>query len=275
MDDKEHYKALRTLETLIVQEEGAIRLLSMTMKIKCQIELREHDDATVTCVKMASMFEQINLENQPTTVMNELHDEIKLLVERFIKINIDSSLFLQRCRFDLIIRFFKEKTRLLKLQNIGFKKQKIAEELMKQNKRIDFKLQYPLVDKILKEMQRIDNVNFKVKCESIAWFLKCYGFCCNKAADYDKSIEIHKQAILLMESTFGDDANQYKVLGHCYNNLGGACENSNKLVEAKRCYDTALNIYNQAKDWTGVQQKVGRILLATDNSQRVKDRIQT
>ena len=162
MDDKEHYKALRTLETLIVQEEGAIRLLSMTMKIKCQIELREHDHATVTCVEMASMFEQIYLQNQQTTVMNELHDEIKLIVERFIKINIDSSLFLQRCRFDLIIRFFNEKTRLLKLQNIGFEMQKIAEELMKQNKRIDFKLQYPLMDKVLKEMQRIGDVNFKV-----------------------------------------------------------------------------------------------------------------
>ena len=134
MEDKEHYKALRTLETLIVQEEGATRLLSMTMKIKCQIELDDNDNATVTCVEMVSMFEQINLENQSTTVMNELHDEIKLLVGRFIQINIDSSLLLQRCRFDLIVGFFNGKTRLLKLRDIGFEMQKIAMELTKQNK---------------------------------------------------------------------------------------------------------------------------------------------
>ena len=131
MDDKEHYKALRTLETLIVQEEGATRLLSMTVKTKCQIELGDNDNPTVTCVEMASMFEQINLKNQPTTIMNELHDEIKLLVERFVKINIDSSLLLQSCRFDLIIGFFNGKTRLLKLRDIGGEMQHIAMEMNK------------------------------------------------------------------------------------------------------------------------------------------------
>ena len=263
MDDKEHYKALRTLETLIVQEEGAIRLLSITMKIKCQIELGDNDNATVTCVEMASMFEQINLKNQPTMVMNELHDEIKMLVERFIKINIDSSLFLQTCRFDLIIGFFNGKTRLLKLRDIGGEMQKIAVELTKQNKRIDFKEQYPIMDKVLKEMQRIGDVDLKVKCESIAWFLKLYGVCCNKAADYDKSIEIHKQAISLLESTFGDNANYFQVLGLCYNNLGAAYENLNKLVEAKQYYKTAVKVKKQVKDWNDESKKMESILFTS------------
>ena len=153
MDDKEHYKALRTLETLIVQEEGATRLLSMTMKIKCQIELSDNNNATITCVEMVSMFKQINLQNQPTTVMNKLHDEIKLLVKRFVKINVDSSLLLQSCRFDLTNDFFNGKTRLLKLRDIGFEMQKIAMELNKQNKRIDFKEHILVMDKIFKKMQ--------------------------------------------------------------------------------------------------------------------------
>ena len=214
MDDKEHYKALRTLETLIVQEEGATRLLSMTVKIKCQIELGDNDNATVTCVEIASMFEQINLQNQTTTIMNELHDEMKLLVERFVKINIDSSLLLQSCRFDLIVGFFNGKTRLLKLRDIECEMQDIAMELNKQNKCIDFKEQYPLVDKILKEMQRIGDVDLKVKSESIAWFIKLYGYCCNEVADYDKSIEIHKQAISLMECTIAHSVTM-RVITEC------------------------------------------------------------
>ena len=231
----------------------------MTRKIKCQIELSNNDNATVTCVEIASMFEQINLQNQPTTVMNELHDEMKLLVKRFVKINVDSSLLLQRCRFDVIVGFFNGQTRLDKLGRIGGEMQDIAKELKKQNKRSDFKQQYPVMDKILKEMQRIGDAHLKVKCEKIAWFLKYYGFCCNVIADYDKSIEIHKQATSLLESTFGDNANHYRVLGVCYDNLGAAYKGSNKLVEAKQSYKTAVEVKKQAKDYDDENEKMEHI----------------
>ena len=265
MDDIEHHKALmRTLETRIAQEEGATRLLSMTTKIKCQIELGDNDNATVTCVEMVSMFEQINLLDQTTTVMNELHDEIKLLVERFIEINVDSSLFLQRCRFDLIIGFFDGHSRLDKLFTIVLEMKQIVMELKKQNKCIKFKKQYPLMDKISKEMQQIGDVDLKVKCETIACFLKYYGDCCNVVADCNKSIEIYRQAILLMESILGDNANHYQLLGRFYHNLAFAYEVSNKLAEAKQYYEITLKIYNQAKDWTDDQQKVDFISHITE-----------
>ena len=78
----------------------------MMLKIKYQSEANDNNvDAIVTSVEMASMFEQINLQNQQTTVINELHDEIKLLAERFVEIHVDSSVLLQSCRFDLIIGF--------------------------------------------------------------------------------------------------------------------------------------------------------------------------
>ena len=231
----------------------------MMLKIRYQIATNDSVDAIVTCVEMVSMFEQINLQNQPTTVMNELHDEIKLLVERFVKINVDSSLLLQSCRFDLIVGFLNGQTQLLKLRDIGCDMAKIAMELNKQNKRSDFKQQYPVMDKILKEMQRIGDVDLDVKCEKIAWFLKYYGFCCIEAADYDKSIEIHKQAISLMESTFGDNANHHRVLGVCYNNLGSAYKNSNKLVEAKQSYKTAAKVKKQVKNWDDENEKLESI----------------
>ena len=58
----------------------------MMLKIKYQIETNDNVDAIVTSVEMVSMFEQINLQNQQTTVINELHDEIKLLAKRFVEI---------------------------------------------------------------------------------------------------------------------------------------------------------------------------------------------
>ena len=259
IENKQFKKAFGNLQTLFAQEEGINKLLSIMLKIRYQIETNDSVDATVTCVEMVSMFKQINLRNQPTTVMNELHDEMKLLVKRFVEINVDSSLLLLSCRFDLIVGFFNGQTRLEKLRSIGIEMQKIAKELKKQNKRIDIKQQYPVMEKILKEMQRIGDVDLKVKCEAIAWFLKYYGFCCNKAADYDKSIEIHKQAISLMESTFGDNANHYRVLGHCYNNLGSAYEDSNKLVEAKQYYETAVKVYKEVKDCDDENQKMESI----------------
>ena len=150
-----------------------------------------------------------------------------------------------------------------KLRRIGGEMQHIAMELNKQNKRNDFKQQYPVMDKILKEMQQISDVDLKVKCKEIAWFLAYYGFCCNKVADYDKSIEIHKQAISLMESTFGDNANHYQVLGHCYNNLGAAYKNSNKLVEAKQSYETAVKVYEEVKECDDENIKMENILFTS------------
>ena len=267
-DNKEHKRAVETLQILIAHEDGANRLLLMAKKIRCQIKLGE--DYISTCKEMASTLKQINLQNQPTTVMNELHDEIKLLVESFTTINVDSFLLLQSCRFDLIIGFFDGQSRLDKLKGIGSSNLSIAKKLNKQNKGIHFKQQYPLMDKILKEMQRIGDVDLKVKFETIAWFLRYYGHCCHKAADHDKSIEIYKQAISLMESTFGDDANHHRVLGFCYDNLGVAYENSNKLVEAKQCYETAVKVKKLVKDWVDENQRLESILFTTRSIQGVK-----
>ena len=63
-----------------------------------------------------------------------------------------------------------------------------------------------------------------------------------------------------MESTFGDEANHHYVLGYSYPNLDIVYRKSKKLVEAKQCCETALKIYNQAKDWADDKQKNEHIL---------------
>ena len=258
---------------MFAQEDEINKLLSLMLKIRYQIKTNDNVDATVTCAEMASMFKQTNLQNQSMTVMNELHDEIKLLVQRFVEINVYSSLLLQSYRFDLINDFFNGKTRLLKLRDIGLEMVDIALELEKQNKRSYFEEQYPFFDKILKEMQQIGVVDSKVKCKEIACFLGCYGYWCMLVADNDKSIEINKQAISLMESTFGDDANHYQVLGLCYNNLGVAYSNSNKLVEAKQYYETAVEVKKQVKDYHDENEKMENILSTSRSLEKVEAKL--
>ena len=271
-NNKEYKSALETLQILIAHEDGAKKLLSMAKKIKCQIEIGEN--CTTTCEEIASTLKQFNLQNQPPTVMHdELHDEIELLAERFIKINVNYSLLFLRCKLDMTMGFFQGETRLVKLGRIGKTMQRIAAEMQEQNKGIHFKAHYPLMDIVLKEMQRISDIELKTKCKSVAWFLKYYGFCCTYAADYDKSIEINKQAIILMETAYGDEANHYRVLGLCCGNLANAYDNLNKLGEAKQCYETTLKIYNQVKDWADDKQKIDNMLRATSFLQDVETKL--
>ena len=241
----------------------------MMLKIRYQIETNDNVNASATCAEMASMFKQMNLQNQPTAVMNELHDDIELLVERFININVDSSLLLQSCRFDLIVGFFDGKSRLDKLERIGFKMQLIAKELKEQNKCIDFKEQYQFMDKIWKEMQRINDVDLKVKLKQIAFFLHYYGYCCIQINDNDKSIDIYKQAISFMKNAFGDDAHHHCVLSLCYHNLGTSYKNSKKLLEARQWYETALESDKLAKDHPSETAKLESILHTTRSLQNV------
>ena len=271
-NNKEHRSALETVQILIAHEDGAKKLSAMVKKAECQIELGEN--YITTCEEIASALKQFNLQNQPTTTLHdELHDKIELLAERVVKINVNCSLLLLRCKLDMIMGFFQGETRLVKLGRIGKTMQRIAAEMQEQNKGIHFKAQYPLMDVVLKEMQRINDIELKAKCKSVAWFLKYYGFCCIYAADYDKSIEINKQAIILMETAYGDEANHHRVLGLCCGNLANAYDNLNKLGEAKQCYETAIKIYNQAKDWVDDKQKVDNMLRATSFLQDVETKL--
>ena len=100
------------------------------------------------------------------------------------------------------------------------------------------------MEKILKKMQQIGDVDLKPNFKAIAWFLTYYGYYCVEVADFQKSIKLQEQPISLMESTFGDDANHHYVLGYSYSNLDIVYHKSKKLVEAKQCCETALKIYN-------------------------------
>ena len=189
MANKEYSNALSTLQTLIVQEEGANQLLSMIMKIKCQLELNDHDNATATCLEMASTMTQINVQNESANkkIINQADDELKQLVQSFIKVESEKgALLLQHCRFDLVKSFYAEEAKLDKLASIGMEMQDMTTEMKKQNLWDEFKEEYPFMDSVLKELHQTNDVDGKFKCEKVAWFLICYANCCRSTFNNQK-----------------------------------------------------------------------------------------
>ena len=272
MTAKEYHKALPTLQTLIVQEEGADKLLSMAMKARCEIKLGA--DPTVCCVKMASTLEQIEFRNTSVDVVDRLDNELSLLVESFCVISFETALLLQRCRFDVIKGYCKGERKLKKLNKLGFRMQFIAQEMKKYERGKDFKNQFSFLESVLTTMQRTDIVDLKLKCKLVAAYLKHYGYCCLLISDYQKSADKNLQAICLLETVLAVEADNYIVYGACFHNLGAAYDGLTKFNEARRCFEIALRIYNQVNDWKNANQKNENILLTSKCLQDVKEKLQ-
>ena len=244
MEAEEFNKALLALQTLIVQEDGISKLLSMTKKIKCQVKLDK--DATATCNEVASMLKESKFKNPSMKMINQLDDEIRFLADTFIKINLNTSLLFQLCRFDLIKQFYEGNLKLTKLSSIGDFIQNLVTERLIGSK---FKKEYTFMDEIVDEMQRVKNADWKVKCEEVALFMKYYGCCCDQFRDRNKSFELFGKATFLLETAFGDkpscDNQLFPDLCHY---LGLAYQNMDKLVEAKQYFEKADVFYLRVKD---------------------------
>ena len=244
MEAEEFNKALLALQTLIVQEDGISKLLSMIKKIKCQVKLDK--DATATCNEVASMLKESKFKNPSMKMINQLDDEIRFLADTFIKINLNTSLLFQLCRFDLIKQFYEGNLKLTKLSSIGDFIQNLVTERLIGSK---FKKEYTFMDEIVDEMQRVKNADWKVKCEEVALFMKYYGCCCDQFRDRNKSFELFGKATFLLETAFGDkpscDNQLFPDLCHY---LGLAYQNMDKLVEAKQYFEKADVFYLRVKD---------------------------
>lgn len=126
------------------------------------------------------------------------------------------------------------------------------------------------MEEILKEMQKINLSDLKLKCIDVAWFMKFYGFCCNEAEDFSKSIEINKQAIAIMETVFSEESCQYLVLGLCYHALGKAYDNSTRFKAATPAYHKAMNMYKKANQWPTDHEKDTCVSLIENSLERIK-----
>ena len=247
MKAKEYKNALLTLQTLIVQEEGISKLLSMLKKIKCQVAMG--DDAAITCAEVTSILNTLQIYDPSTSVVDQLDDEIRLLADTFIEINLDIALVFRHCQFDLIKQFYEGYTKLMKLTTLSGIGNSIQPSGI--SKLLGFKSnqQYSFMDEIVKEMQAVKNVDVKVKCSEVALFMKYYGCYCYKLRDFKKSIELLAKAIFLVETVFGEKTScDNQLIPDLYHHLGLAYASLSNLVEAILSLEQANTLYLELKN---------------------------
>ena len=197
--------------------------------------------------------------------------ELATLTDQFIRFCcLDPAVALNNCRWLLATLLSGEK-RLSQFHDIGHFNQSIAEVASSQNRHDDYsQQQFSFMDRILEEMQKETAVSSDEKAKAIAGFLKCYGCACNKLSKFTKSIQLNKQAQLLLRTEFSTNATNMKVHGYCDNNIGSAYEQQKKLSEAKRHYKRALQTYENAQDWSSHEEKQESCKLSADNLSRVR-----
>ena len=186
----------------------------MTKKIKCQIELGDFEEATVTSDEMVSVMEKTTcFQHQTKKFINYVDGEMEFLVNRVVKIKPDTALLLQRCSSHLIQQHHSRKAKLRKLKEIGDIMPVIAEELIAQNNFEASDQKYFLMESILQQMQQIEKVDLKLKSKNIVDFLSNFAYCCILGKKFHQSIEIHQKAIFLFETGFDMESHYYRVLG--------------------------------------------------------------
>ena len=274
MNDGKFDEALQTLKTIIIQETPINKMMPLIDKIRCQIEIDQIDDAVETCKEYIKTVDSQLGSEEMEGIVKKCDEGVVKVIEMLLEIKrINSAYLLLKCRLDIAKRYYEAKPRLLKLENIGYFITKIAIELSNRNRLEEIKSYYNLLDEVYVEMQKVESIDLKLKCEDVAWFLMHYGFCCNECKDWDKSIEIQSKAISIMETAYGEEAIFYRVLGNCCNNLGVAYENSGRLAEAKNCFQQAIDIYIAAKDWGNNNKKQTSVSLCNRNLHRINKKL--
>ena len=257
MNSNKYEKALRILENLIDHVEGERKILLLLQKTTCLIENDQIIEAGDLCCDVSALLDQMSSCDDLASMKDECFQDINTLITKLVeKTCTTSALLLVHRQFEIINNFFHEsRDRLLKLRDLGGFVQDIATDLDHRGRGVDIKNEYAFMDKVLWEMEKVEDISEKDKTEFIAWFLKYYGYACCEVKDYPKSIDIYQKSIDKLDKVFKGDASRYKVYGHCYHNLGVAHKFSGHFDQAKDFYKKALAIYAKVTNWTDEQEK--------------------
>ena len=265
MNDQKFNDALQILKAaIVIQDESVDQIFSMIQKCRCEIEIGCNDEAKTSCYEITQLlaskvFEKANVEHKAKCL-----DKVKSLVEKLIEIKkLDEALLLIESQFTLIKQFYSDEEKLDKLVNLGIPMLTITEHFHFETSSTKANKCYLLLDKILLEMQTSNIADFQCKTEKVALFMNYYGYCCNVMKDFTKSIEVHSNAIFLMKSIFGQDADHYREYGTSHHNFGNALKHLSCFKKAKQKCEEALNIYVSAKDWSNDEHKMKCVLLTT------------
>ena len=272
MMNDDYKSALSTLETYIVNAKPMEKLLSLFDKIHCLMKLNQVDRALATAIELLSFIESNFSSSELKNSVEKIEFNMENLFQNFIHIqNPKLFMFLSKCWIKLVRNFFSQKALFLKLEKISIQISKKVQLLANQAQEKEIEEYYSLMDKIQECMEMTENIDdLKFKFKHIVSMLQIYGACCNHASDWSKSIEIHNNAIMLQKCAFAKEANQYQVLGHCYNNVGRAYRNLNKTDKARSCFKKAVEIYKKVIDYDSETSRRKDLINAQQNFKLVE-----
>ena len=272
-------EAYQLYHTICGQMEGCLKIRPSINKAMCLLEtdqLRQARREVRFIVKIVdSSLADVNMPEVYQLVESQLRE----LAERFIESHeVTAALTLARCRFHIIQAIPQEDlARLLGLEKIGLLLQNVAEEMASIPKRPRSKSTYQfmcnVMEDILEEMQKVPNVDIRIKSSRIAWFLKYIGFCSDEMEDYQRSLLVYSQAIMLMKTVYGAEARLHKVLGFCYNNLAYVYEHTNQMKDSLKALKSAADIFNDAVDWSSDEDKSKCVAKTVAALHSLKDKI--
>ena len=266
MDEHQYKEALDMLQTIIIQSEGKQLILPMIKRIYCCLMMKRTQDA----VENANLLTALTREEfEDEEEVEEHFDAFKSLLQTAQNQSTSIALILLGSLTQLT-RFYQQgMKKLQKLQILGKYMHDIKNKAIKHSLESQFEL---TMEEILNEMQLIKDVDVEVKIQKIAWMMYFFGCFYIDVLRYDRAVEANKQAIFLMESVLGQEANSHRVLGYCYQSLGVSLHKTNQLVDAEREFIKALDAYEHVRDWCDDQEKVKNVEYATSCWHLIKEK---
>ncbi|CAK8671585.1 unnamed protein product [Clavelina lepadiformis] len=271
MKEKKFGDAIHILRRIVRSVKSYHKINHVINLVRCLFKTDQMEEAKTFCKDLQSTLNSANFTSAAKYICNNCDVDLRHLAESFVGKDYKSSILLLRCAFKVIATLHSGEQKLDKLENTAFRMTKVAEEMSRHNNKNEFKSQFGFMDEIIDDMLRVTDVDFKTKCEKLAWCLKHSALCFRKTSFYSQSIEDNKQAIFLMKAAFGDDAKFYRVVGQCYNNLGAAYENDKQLMEAETAYLQAKHVFETVTDWNDDDDKQSSIILTDNNLKRISD----
>jgi len=267
----QHDEALQILRTIILRKPGSSKVVSLLQMIRCQIEIGQIFAAITTSQEVTKILNTKTGELHSQTKAR-CHEELLTVVARFIEIEkMDTAFLLLQSHFTLLKDFYTGEIKLHRINKLGGAMEQITQKFYCQStyKSKDCCI---FLGNMLREMQKLIQIDNEEKARAIVSFIKHYGNCCNNFYKYSKSVDLFKQAIFYMNSMYGEYAESCQLLGDCHYNLALALEHSTKFDDVVEACNAALDIYEQANDWDNVEQKNISVSLVTRMKEKIKIR---
>ena len=122
-----------------------------------------------------------------------------------------------------------------------------------------------LMNQVLEEMQKIEDVNLRKKAVAVATFLLDIGETLGQGfvGKCSESCALYSQAIMLLQTVCGKTAEHQRILADCYYNLGKMHKKQLAVSKAKKNLRKAIEIYHSARDLSN-EAKEKNMQMASD-----------